>query len=49
MDTMPVALRELNGATFQSTGGHTANLLGRVGSCNQEPVLEVWGRAIRRE
>jgi len=43
MDTLPVVLRELNGTTFQSTEGHTANLLGRVGSCNQELALEVWG------
>jgi hypothetical protein len=25
------------------TGGHNANLRGRVGSCNQELALEVWG------
>jgi len=25
------------------TGGHAANLRGRVGSCNQELALEVWG------
>ena len=31
MDTLPVALCELNGNTFQSTGGHTAKLLGKCG------------------
>ena len=43
MDTLPVVLRELNGTTFKSTKGHAAKLLGRVGSCNQELGLEVWG------
>ena len=43
MDTLPVALRELNGTIFQSTGGRTANLIGRVEDCNRELPLEVWG------
>src|SRR5277367_6403294 len=46
MDILPLPLRELNGTTFQSTGGHPANLLGRMGDCNQELALEVWGLCV---
>ena len=42
MDTLPVALCELNGNTFQSTGGHTAKLLGEWGLRQAE--RKAWGR-----
>jgi hypothetical protein len=39
---MPVALCELNGNTFQSTGGHNAELLGKCG-LHQAKTRKVWG------
>ena len=44
MDTLSVALCELNGNTFQSTGGHTAKLLGEWG-LRQAESKAWWTRA----
>jgi len=41
MDALPVALSELNGNTFQSIGGRTANLLGECET--HQAKSEVWG------
>jgi hypothetical protein len=41
MDALPVALCELNGNTFQSTGGRTAKLLGKCGL--HQAKSKVWG------